>query len=80
MYSYCRILSIQSAQLLFLAYHESPEKTRFTKCFRKSIINASVQAPDGHEAIAASPGRVLYLFGEVGLTGKRNDVSCKLFH
>ena len=64
---------------LVLAYHESPEKTRFARFFGKSIINPSVQTPDGHEAIAASPERVFYLFGEVGFIGKRNDVSCKLF-
>ena len=72
-------LKLLSVQLLFLAYHENSENPRFVKSFRKSNINASVQTPNGHEGIAASPGLVLYLFGEVGLTGKRNAVSCKLF-
>ena len=64
---------------MFLAYHESSEKTRLAKSLRKFNIDASVQTSNGHEAIAALPGRVLYLFGEVGLTGKRDDVSRTLF-
>jgi hypothetical protein len=61
-----------------LAYHEDLEKPRVAEFFRKSNINASVQTPNGHEEIAASSAPVLYLFGEVGPIGKRNDVSCKL--
>lgn len=77
MHSYFRIFSIQTAQLLFSAYHEQLEETRFDSRFRESYISASVQTPIHHEAIAASPGRVFYFFAEAGLTGKRNDVSCE---
>lgn len=79
MYYYFRILSIYSPLNLLLAYDESTEKTRFTKSFRKSNINASVQTPNAHEGIATSPARIFFFFGEVGFAGKRNDVPCKLF-
>jgi hypothetical protein len=62
---------------LFLAHHENPETTKVTNSFRKSNIDASVQTPNGHEGIEASSNLLLYPFGQVGLTGERDDVSCE---